>query len=302
MNWNFQIKHSKRSNRNANTLRVARPWTVRTQPLLAMCAQLMRSSHSCCCPIASLRTAPHRTRAIARSARARSLAGRAGSLAVRASHRSLGRDIARWASDIARCAREPSLAGASHRSLVRDIARWASDIARCAREQCWAQRSWHASLRSLRARLRALARGSARCGAARLLPTRDCLGLRFAHAHLFIARGPRHKAGLLPCARALRPCSLHSCRTGDELPCSSSHARTIQHPLRVTRSVHCFVRASYMNESHKNLKFLFKINDKLINIINFIILGRKIENLLSNWFPIVMDSSLGHKNLKFIIN
>ena len=89
---------------------------------------------------------------------------------------------------------------------------------------------------------------------------------------------------------------------GDELPCSPSHARTIQHPLRVTRSVHWFVRASYMSESHKNLKFIFKINDKLINNINFIILGRKIENLLFNLFPINMDSSLGHKNLKFNIN
>ena len=275
MNWNFQIKHSKRSNRNANTLRVARPWAVRTQPLLAMCAQPMRSSHSCCCPIASLRTAPHRTRAIARSARARD--------------RSLG-------------ARHRSL-GALARSLcARAIARWRARSLAGAREWCCAQRSWHASLRSLRARLRALVRGSARCGAARLLPTRDCLGSPLAHAHSFIARGTRHKAGLLPCARALRPCSLHSCRTGDELPCSSSHARTIQHPLRVTSSVHCFVRASYMSESHKNLKFIFKINDKLINNINFIILGRKIENLLFNWFPINMDSSLGHKNLKFIIN
>ena len=289
MNWNFQIKHSKRSNRNANTLRVARPWAARTQPLLAMCAQPMRSSHSCCIPIASLRT--HWC-----SLRAPALIARELSLAVRA------RDIARWARDIARWARDIARWAGDIARWARDIARWAGDIARCAREQCWAQRSWHASLRSLRARLRALVRGSARCGAARLLPTRDCLGSPFAHAHSSIARGTRHKAGLLPCARALRPCSLHSCRTGDELPCSSSHARTIQHPLRVTRSVHCFVRASYMNESHKNLKFIFKINDKLINNINFIILGRKIENLLFNWFPINMDSSLGHKNLKFIIN
>ena len=89
-----------------------------------MCAQPMRSSHSCCFPIASLRTAPHRTRAIARSARARdrslgalarslcaraiarwgatSLAGRATSRAVRASN--AGRS-ARGTRACARCAR-----------------------------------------------------------------------------------------------------------------------------------------------------------------------------------------------------
>ena len=56
-----------------------------------MCAQPMRSSHSCCFPIASLRT--HWC-----SLRAPALIARELSLAVRA------RDIARWA-------REPSLAG-----------------------------------------------------------------------------------------------------------------------------------------------------------------------------------------------
>ena len=45
-------------------------------------------------------------------------------------------------------------------------------------------------------------------------------------------------------------------RMGDELPCSSSRARTIQHPLRVTRSVLCFVRATFMSDFHKKLKFL----------------------------------------------
>ena len=118
MNWNFQIKHSKRSNRNANTLRVARPWAVRTQPLLAMCAQPMRSSHSCCCPIASLRT--HWC-----SLRAPALIARELSLAVRA------RDIARWA-------REPSLAGRATSLAVRASnagrsARGTRACARCAR-------------------------------------------------------------------------------------------------------------------------------------------------------------------------
>ena len=117
-----------------------------------MCAQPMRSSHSCCCPIASLRTAPHRTRAIARSARARdrslgalarslcaraiarwgatSLAGRATSRAARASHRSLARAIARW------CA--TSLAGratsrAARASSAGRSARGTRACARCAR-------------------------------------------------------------------------------------------------------------------------------------------------------------------------
>ena len=216
MNWNFQIKHSKRSNRNANTLRVARPWAARTQPLLAMCAQPMRSSHSCCIPIASLRT--HWC-----SLRAPALIARGLSLAVRARHRSLG-------------ARHRSLGG-RHRSLctramlgaalvARELALAAREAARSCARQCALWRS------SLAAHTR--------------LP---CLA--FAHAHSSIAHSPRHKAGLLPCARAPWPCSLHSYRMGDELPCSSSHARTIQHPLRVTRSVHCFVRASYMSESHK---------------------------------------------------
>ena len=115
--------------------------------------------------VLAARASAHRTRAIARSARARhrSLGARHRSLGARAIAR-WARDIARWAGDIARCAREQC---------------WlcARVLARCAREQCWAQRSWHASLRSLRARLRALVRGSARCGAARLLPTRDCRAL-----------------------------------------------------------------------------------------------------------------------------
>ena len=149
---------------------------------------------------------------------------------------------------IARCARLPALDPASHRSLreasMLGLAREPALAAREAPHACARQCAlWRSSL-----------------AAHTRLP---CLA--FAHAHSSIARGPRHKAGLLPCARAPCPCSLHSYRMGDELPCSSSHARTIQHPLRVTRSVHCFVRASYMNESHKNLKYIFKINDKLIN-------------------------------------
>ena len=118
MNWNFQIKHSKRSNRNANTLRVARPWAARTQPLLAMCAQPMRSSHSCFIPIASLRT--HWC-----SLRAPALIARELSLAVRV------RDIARWARDIARWAREPSLAVRA--SNAGRSARGTRACARCAR-------------------------------------------------------------------------------------------------------------------------------------------------------------------------
>ena len=89
-----------------------------------MCAQPMRSSHSCCFPIASLRT--HWC-----SLRAPALIARELSLAVRARDRSLGalarslcaRAIARWARDIARCARD--IAGRS--------ARGTRACARCAR-------------------------------------------------------------------------------------------------------------------------------------------------------------------------
>ena len=107
------------------------------------------------------------------------------------------RASARRTRAIARCALYPLLGvRASHRSLC---------ASNCSLRAIDAGRS----ARGTRACARC-ARGSARCGAARLLPTRDCLGLPFAHAHLFIARGPRHKAGLLPCARA--PCLAHCIR------------------------------------------------------------------------------------------
>ena len=80
-----------------------------------MRAQPMRSSHSCCIPIASLRT--HWC-----SLRAPALIARELSLAVRARHRSLG------ARAIARCAREPSRAINAGRS-----ARGTRACARCAR-------------------------------------------------------------------------------------------------------------------------------------------------------------------------
>ena len=76
-----------------------------------MCAQPMRSLHSCCCPIRKPPHSAHRTRAIARSARAlpRSL--------VREIARWCARAIARWGAASLAGAREPSLAGARDRSL-----------------------------------------------------------------------------------------------------------------------------------------------------------------------------------------
>ena len=83
-----------------------------------MCAQPMRSSHSCCISIASLRT--HWC-----SLRAPALIARELSLAVRARHRSLGaRAIARWARESSLVVRA-SNAGRS--------ARGTRACARCAR-------------------------------------------------------------------------------------------------------------------------------------------------------------------------
>ena len=74
----------------------------------------------------------------------------------------------------------------------------------------------------------------------------------FALAHSPICAQHSTQGSVLPCARVPSPLLVASYCMGDELPCSSSHARTIQHPLRVTRSVCCFVRASFMSELHKN--------------------------------------------------
>ena len=79
-----------------------------------MCAQPMRSLHSCCCPIRKPPHSAHRMRAIARSARALP--------------RSLVREIARWcARAIARWG-AASLAGARDRALAREIARWCARV------------------------------------------------------------------------------------------------------------------------------------------------------------------------------
>ena len=124
-----------------------------------MCAQPMRSSHSCCI---------YPSQAIAQ----------VGARCARASARCT-RAIARCVRSLALAARGPALASCTRQRMLCALAsaRLVRASARCARHRRWAQHSWHASLRSLRARLRALARGSARCGAARLLPTRDCRAL-----------------------------------------------------------------------------------------------------------------------------
>ena len=124
----------------------------------------MRSSHSCCFLIASIRT--HWC-----SLRAPALSARELSLAVRA------RDIARWARDIARWAREPSLAGRATSLAGRapSLAVRASN-AGCARESSLVVRASNAgrSARGTRACARC-ARGCAHlCEAARVVAQLAC--------------------------------------------------------------------------------------------------------------------------------